>query len=92
MYITGKKAQQLVNKYLRTPLRNIYDCYNHPSPSKVEAWVRCLRKRDEMCGCNISVISFNKCYFTVAWCYICPESLKLMLHVETYANSYDMEM
>ena len=92
MYITGKKARSYVNQYNRTPYRNIHDCYNRPSEHKVAAWGYCLRKCHEMGGHDITVLSFNASFFTAAWYYTHPDTGVLMLHVETYANSYDMEM
>jgi hypothetical protein len=45
-----------------------------------------------MDGHDITVLSFNSSFFTAAWYYTQPDTGVLMLHVETYANSYDMEM
>lgn len=92
MYITGKKARSYVNQYNRTSYRTIYGCYKQPSQYKVAAWGHCLRKYGEMDGHNITVLSFNKSFFTAAWYYMHQDTGVLMLHVETYANSYDMEM
>lgn len=92
MYITGEKARSYVNQYNRTPYRSIHDCYKRPSEHKIAAWGYCLRKCGEMDGHNITVLSFNSCFFTAAWYYAHPDTGVLMLHVETYANSYDMEM
>ena len=92
MYITGKKAQNFIKQYNIAPYRTIYDCYARPSQNKVAAWVYCRTKCHEMNGHGITVLSFNSCYFTVAWCYTHPDTGVRMLHVETYANSYDMEM
>lgn len=92
MYITGKKARSYVNQYNRTPYRTIHDCYKRPSNNKIAAWGYCLRKCGEMDGHNITVLSFSTSFFTAAWYYAHPDTGALMLHVETYANSYDMEM
>lgn len=92
MYITGKKARSFVNQYYRPQYRTIHDCYKQPSARKVAVWGRCLRKCGEMDGHNITVLSFNTSFFTAAWYYTHPDTGVLMLHVETYANSYDMEM
>ena len=92
MYITGEKARSYVNQNNRTPHRTIHDCYKSPSNNKIAAWGYCLRKCGEMDGHNITVLSFNSCFFTVAWDYTHPDTGVPMLHVETYANSYDMEM
>ncbi len=92
MYITGKKARSYVNRYIHTSYRTIHDCYNKVSPRKISAWGDCLRKCREMDGHDITVLSFNSSFFTAAWYYTQPDTGVLMLHVETYANSYDMEM
>lgn len=92
MYITVKKARSYVNQYNRTPYRTIHDCYKRPSNNKIAEWGYCLRKCGEMDGHNITVLSFNTSFFTAAWYYAHPDTGVLMLHVETYANSYDMEM
>ena len=92
MYITGKKARSYVNQYNHTSYRTIHDCYKQPSPRKLLAWGYCMIKCREMNGHGITVLSYNSQFFTVAWCYTHPDTGVLMLHVETYANSYDMEM
>lgn len=92
MYITGKRARAYVNQFHNTPYRTIYDCYKQPSKRKVAAWEHCIRKCNEM-GCHyITVLSYNSQTFTAAWYYTHPDTGVLMLHVETHANSYDMEM
>ena len=92
MYIKGSKALNFIKQYYRTPRRNIYDCYVRPSQNKISVWGYCITKCREMKGCDITVLSFNNFYFTAAWCYTHPDTGVLMLHVETHANSYDMEM
>ena len=92
MYIKGSKALNFITQYNRALYRTIYDCYARPSQNKVAAWGYCMRKCRDMNGQGITVLSFNSSYFTVAWLYTHPDTGVLMLHVETYANSYDMEM
>ena len=92
MYITGKKARSYVNQYYNTQYRSIHDVYKQPSQRKVAAWGHCLRKCGEMGGHNITVLFYNSQFFTAAWYYAHPDTGVLMLHVETHANSYDMEM
>ena len=91
MYIIGKKARSFVNQYNNMWYRSIHDVYKQLSQRKVAAWGHCLRKCGEMNGHNITVLSYNSQTFTAAW-YYTPDTGVLMLHVETYANSYDMEM
>ena len=45
-----------------------------------------------MSGRRLTVLSHNVSTFTAAFEYTNPDTGVLMLHVETYANSYDMEM
>lgn len=92
MYITGKKARHYVEMYRRAGYRSIYGCYQNPSRAKIAAWGQCIRKCVEMNGYDITVISYNSQVFTAGWYYIHPDTGVLMLHVETHANSYDMEM
>lgn len=92
MYITGKKARCYVARYRQAGYRSIYGCYKNPSAAKIAAWRYCNRRCDEMNGHDITVLSYNSQTFTVAWYYKHPDTGVLMLHVETYANSYDMEM
>lgn len=92
MYITGKKARSYVNQYNYAPYRTIYDCYKQPSQQKVAAWENCERKCYAMHGRGLIVLSYNCSFFTAAFEYTHPDTGVLMLHVETYANSYDMEM
>ena len=92
MYIKGSKARNFIKQYYIAPCRNIYHCYVRPSQNKIAAWGYCVTKCREMEGFNMKVLSFNSSYFTAAWCYTHPDTGVLMLHVETYANSYDMEM
>lgn len=92
MYITGKRARFYVNRYNNTPYRTLSDCYKNYSPAKERAWVRCLQKSADMDGYAPRVLSYNSQTFTAAWHYTHPDTGVLMLHVETYANSYDMEM
>lgn len=93
MYITGKKARNFINQY-----ENIYypltlnDVYKSYSVAKLHAWEYCERKCLKMNGRRLTVLSHNSSAFTAAFEYIHPDTGVLMLHVETYANSYDMEM
>lgn len=93
MYITGKKARSYVNQYNRTyfPL-TLDDVYKTYSVAKLHAWEYCQRKCDSMNGRRLTVLSYNSNFFTAAFEYTHPDTGVLMLHVETYANSYDMEM
>lgn len=93
MYITGKKARYYVNKYERiyNPL-TLDDVYKSYSVSKALAWDYCKRKCEKMNGRRLTVLSCNSSFFTAAFEYTHPDTGVLMLHVETYANSYDMEM
>lgn len=93
MYITGKKARSYVNQYSRIyiPL-TLDDVYKSYSVAKLHAWEYCQRKCDKMNGRRLTVLSHNSNFFTAAFEYTHPDTRALMLHVETYANSYDMEM
>ena len=93
MYITGKKARSYVNKYERifTPL-SLDDVYKSYSVAKLHAWEYCQRICYEMNGRRLTVLSHNSNFFTAAFEYTHPDTGVLMLHVETYANCYDMEM
>ena len=93
MYITGKKARSYVNQYSRMyfPL-TLDDVYKSYSVAKLHAWEYCQRKCDSMNGRRLTVLSNNSNFFTAAFEYTHPDTGVLMLHVETYANSYDMEM
>lgn len=46
----------------------------------------------QMDGKRLTVLSHNSSVFTAAFEYTHPDTGVRMLHVETYANSYDMEM
>lgn len=93
MYITGKKARSYANQYSRIyiPL-TLDDVYKSYSVAKLHAWEYCQRKCDSMNGRRLTVLSNNSNFFTAAFEYTHPDTGVLMLHVETYANSYDMEM
>lgn len=93
MYITGKKARSYVNQYSRIffPL-TLDDVYKSYSVAKLNSWEYCQRKCDKMNGRRLTVLSHNSNFFTAAFEYTHPDTGVLMLHVETYANSYDMEM
>lgn len=93
MYITGKKARSYVNQYDRTyfPV-TLEDVYKSYSVAKRNAWEYCQRKCESMNGRRLTVLSYNSNFFTAAFEYTHPDTGVLMLHVETYANSYDMEM
>ena len=92
MYIKGSKARNFITKYNTVPYRTIHDCYSRPSQNKIAAWGHCIMKYREMNGRNLTVLSYNTTNFTAAFEYTHPDTDVLMLHVETYANSYDMEM
>lgn len=93
MYITGKKARSFINRYeaIRYPLC-LYDVYKTFSENKLLAWGYCQAKCSEMNGRNLTVLSYNTNAFSAAFEYTNPDTGVRMLHVETYANSYDMEM
>ena len=93
MYITGKKARAYVNQYNHTPnglrLGHVYKSY---SEAKEIAWRYCEDRCERMNGRGLTILSCNSSFFTAAFEYTHPDTGVLMLHVETYANSYDMEM
>lgn len=93
MYITGRKARFYVNQYSRMyfPV-TLGDVYKSYSVAKRNAWEYCQRKCESMNGRRLTVLSANNTFFTAAFEYTHPDTGVLMLHVETYANSYDMEM
>lgn len=93
MYITGKKANNFINQYeaIRYP-RCLYDVYKSFSEAKLLAWGYCEAKCSEMNGRNLTVLSYNASTFSAAFEYQHPDTGVRMLHVETYTNSYDMEM
>ena len=93
MYITGKKARNFISMYeaIRYP-RELYDVYKTFSAAKLLAWEYCKAKCSEMNGRNLTILSYNTSKFSAAFEYTHPDTGVLMLHVETYANSYDMEM
>ncbi len=93
MYITGKKARFFVNQYSRIyiPL-TLDDVYNSYSVSKRNAWEYCQRKCESINGRRLTILSTTNTFFTAAFEYTHPDTGVLMLHVETYKNSYDMEM
>ena len=93
MYITGKKARNFIDRYeaIRYP-RCLYDVYKSFSEAKLLAWAYCQAKCCEMNGRNLTILSYNTSTFSAAFEYTHPDTGVLMLHVETYANSYDMEM
>lgn len=93
MYITGKKARSYVNQYSRTyfPV-TLDDVYKSYSVAKRNAWEYCQRKCESMNGRRLTVLSATNMFFTAAFEYTHPNTGVLMLHVETYKNSYDMEM
>lgn len=92
MYITGKKARDFVMRYRIAGHVGLFDVYDHPSYRKVLAWNYCIKLCNSMNGCGLTVLSHNVQTFTAAFEYTHPDTGVLMLHVETYANSYDMEM
>ena len=93
MYITGKKARKFINQY-----ENIYypltlnDVYKSYSVAKLHALEYCERKCSKMNRRRLTVLSYNSSVFTAAFEYNHPDTGVRMLHVETHANSYDMEM
>ena len=93
MYITGKKARNFIDRYeaIRYPL-SLYDVYNSFSEAKLWAWEYCKAKCSEMNGRNLTILSYCTTNFTAAFEYSHPDTGVRMLRVETYANSYDMEM
>ena len=93
MYITGKKARNFVNQYenIYYPL-SLNDVYKSYSAAKLHAWEYCERKCFKMNGRRLTVLSHNVSTFTAGFEYTNPDTGVRMLHVETYANSYDMEM
>lgn len=93
MYITGKKARKFINQYenIYNPL-TLNDVYKSYSVEKLHAWEYCERKCFKMNGRRLTVLSWNTSVFTAAFEYTNPDTGVRMLHVETHANSYDMEM
>ena len=93
MYITGKKARNFIDRYeaIRYP-RCLYDVYKTFSAAKLLAWEHCKAKCSELNGRNLTVLSYNTTVFSAAFEYTNPYTGVRMLHVETHANSYDMEM
>lgn len=92
MYIKGKKAHDFLARYYNCHQVDLYDCYARPSRAKVIAWKDCINMCEHMNGRGLTIISYNSQTFTSAFEYTHPDTGVLMCHVETYANSYDMEM
>ena len=93
MYITGKKARTFINRYeaIRYP-RELYDVYKSFSVAKLLAWEHCKANGSKLNRRNLTVLSYNTNVFSAAFEYTHPDTAVRMLHVETHANSYDMEM
>lgn len=93
MYITGKKARTFISRYeaILYP-RSLYDAYKSFSVAKLLAWEYCKAKCSELNGSNLTVLSCSTSVFSAAFEYTNPNTGVRMLHVETHANSYDMEM
>lgn len=93
MYIKGKKARNFVNQYecILHPM-TLDDVYQKCSVAKEKAWSYCMAKCERMNGRYLTILSYNSQTFTAAFEYAHPDTGVRMLHVETYANSYDMEM
>lgn len=93
MYITGKKARSYVNQYssIYFPV-TLDDVYKSYSVAKRNAWEYLQRKCESMNGRRLTLLSATNTFFTAAFEYTHPDTGVLMLHVETYKNSYDMEM
>ena len=93
MYITGKKARNFIDRYeaIRYPIC-LYDVYKSFSEAKLWSWEYFKAKCSEMNGRNLTILSYCTTNFTAAFKYTHPDTGVRMLHVETYANTYDMEM
>ena len=93
MYIKGKRARLFVNQYNKIfyplTLDDVYKSYSH---AKHCAWLSCELECERLNGRRLTVLSYNTFFFTAAFEYTHPDTGVLMLHVETYADSYDMEM
>lgn len=87
-----KKQEQLLNNYKRATLTELYQCYANPSQAKRNAYVCCRGKCYGMGGFGFKICGYNCTMFSVGWLYPNPETGVIMLHYETYRNTWDFEV
>lgn len=90
--VKGRKAENMVNTYNRTPdtQKTLYDIYKTVSHNKVKAYNDCLILCRELNGHDYKVCSGNTFNFTFAFRYT-DTTGKEMLCYMTASNTYSME-
>ena len=86
-----KCAANYRRSYNNSRITCLAQAYRNPSISKQRAYNDCLKKMLEMGGYGLRIIGYNSCSFTVGWIYPDSETGEIMLNVETYRNTYQIE-
>ena len=77
-----KQAKHYINAYNRSEIYYIYQAYEKPSTSKIQADYDCRMMMQSEGGHGYKIIGYNKRFFTVAW--IAGKDLR----IETAKNSF----
>lgn len=84
------KARNFIERYERSQEFTLRDCYINHSFEKARAEARCREKMFDMNGFGFKIMGFNSMAFTCGWLYEDKDGV-LILHVETRANTYEMD-
>lgn len=85
-----KKARGFIQSYERSCDYSLCECYKNHSYAKAVAEAQCREKMFDMDGFGFKIMSFNSMTFTCGWLYEDKDGV-LTLHVETRANTYEMD-
>lgn len=86
-----KKAQGFINQFSNSEVDTLSACYGRFSYEKERAYYWCVNKCADMNGWRFRIMSYCTHAFTCGWLYEDKETGVIMLNVETYRNTYEIE-
>ena len=82
-----KKQKQMLNSYVNSNIRTIYEAYREPSNNKLKAYEYCKADMVAHNGFDFRITGVSSHYFSCAYRYIDTDgNTRLVYH--THANRY----
>ena len=70
----NKIAQAHINAYDNSTINYLWECYDHYSQYKINAYNRCLDLMNSLNGWGLRILSYNSNVFTVGFLFNDPET------------------
>lgn len=90
------RAAEIVDRYLSSPYRTLFDCFKKPGPEKVKAWMNIIRDMRDKGGYGLKVTGRRMCFsYSAAFFYDDGDETYMRYYTSSgmheYRVSYHME-